>query len=60
MNVRCKSGRLLLREYLRMLSFLMPERKDGDLTLSKFPLSQKYIDFINSVEHVTADFLEGT
>ena len=28
--------------------------------MSKFPLSQKYIDFINSVHNVTADFLEGT
>ena len=27
---------------------------------SNFPLSQKYIDFINSIENVTADFLEGT
>lgn len=27
---------------------------------SKFPLSQKYIDFINSVRNVSADFLEGT
>lgn len=27
---------------------------------SSFPLSQKYIDFINSVHNVTADFLEGT
>lgn len=27
---------------------------------SSFPLSQKYIDFINSVNSVTADFLEGT
>lgn len=27
---------------------------------SKFPLSQKYIDFINSTKNVTADFLEGT
>lgn len=27
---------------------------------SKFPLSQKYIDFINTVENVHADFLEGT
>lgn len=27
---------------------------------SKFPLSQKYIDFINSVCNVSADFLEGT
>ncbi|MDE7389510.1 MAG: terminase [Lachnospiraceae bacterium] len=26
----------------------------------KFPLSQKYIDFINSTKNVTADFLEGT
>ena len=26
---------------------------------SRFPLSQKYIDFINSV-NVAADFLEGT
>lgn len=25
-----------------------------------FPLSQKYIDFINSVKNVSADFLEGT
>lgn len=28
--------------------------------MSKFPLSQKYIDFINSTKNVTADFLEGT
>lgn len=27
---------------------------------SSFPLSQKYIDFINTVEGVDADFLEGT
>lgn len=27
---------------------------------SEFPLSQKYIDFINTVDHVDADFLEGT
>lgn len=27
---------------------------------SSFPLSQKYIDFINTVNNVTADFLEGT
>lgn len=27
---------------------------------SKLPLSQKYIDFINSVRNVSADFLEGT
>lgn len=27
---------------------------------SNFPLSQKYIDFINSVKNVSADFLEGT
>lgn len=27
---------------------------------SSFPLSQKYIDFINTVDHVAADFLEGT
>ncbi len=27
---------------------------------SRFPLSQKYIDFINSVHNVSADFLEGT
>lgn len=27
---------------------------------SSFPLSQKYIDFINTVENVDADFLEGT
>ena len=27
---------------------------------SSFPLSQKYIDFINSVNGVTAEFLEGT
>ena len=27
---------------------------------SRFPLSQKYIDFINSTKNVTADFLEGT
>ena len=29
------------------------------MPLSKFPLSQKYIDFINSTD-VGADFLEGT
>lgn len=28
--------------------------------MSKFPLSQKYIDFINTVDGVDADFLEGT
>lgn len=27
---------------------------------NSFPLSQKYIDFINSVNNVTADYLEGT
>lgn len=27
---------------------------------SRFPLSQKYIDFVNSIHNVTADFLEGT
>ncbi len=27
---------------------------------NKFPLSQKYIDFINSIRNVSADFLEGT
>lgn len=27
---------------------------------SSFPLSEKYIDFINSVKNVSADFLEGT
>ena len=27
---------------------------------SSFPLSQKYLDFINTVENVDADFLEGT
>lgn len=27
---------------------------------SRFPLSQKYIDFINSTKNVSADFLEGT
>ena len=27
---------------------------------SSFPLSQKYIDFINTVDNVDADFLEGT
>lgn len=27
---------------------------------NKFPLSPKYVDFINSIEHVDADFLEGT
>ena len=27
---------------------------------SNFPLSQKYLDFINTVEDVDADFLEGT
>ena len=30
------------------------------MPLSKFPLSQKYIYFINSVNNVSADFLEGT
>lgn len=29
-------------------------------TKNKFPLSPKYIDFINSVNNVSADFLEGT
>lgn len=28
--------------------------------MNSFPLSQKYIDFINSVKNVSADFLEGT
>lgn len=28
--------------------------------MSSFPLSEKYIDFINSIEGVSADFLEGT
>jgi len=27
---------------------------------SEFPLSEKYIDFINTVEGVEAEFLEGT
>lgn len=27
---------------------------------SKFPLSEKYIDFINSTKNIDADFLEGT
>lgn len=27
---------------------------------SRFPLSPKYIDFINTVHGVRADFLEGT
>ena len=27
---------------------------------SQFPLSEKYLDFINTVDNVTADFLEGT
>lgn len=27
---------------------------------NSFPLSQKYIDFINTIENVDADFLEGT
>ena len=27
---------------------------------NSFPLSQKYIDFVNSVKNVSADFLEGT
>lgn len=27
---------------------------------SNFPLSQKYIDFINTTEGVSAEFLEGT
>lgn len=31
-----------------------------DLKSSSFPLSQKYIDFINTVDEVDADFLEGT
>ncbi len=30
------------------------------MTNRLFPLSQKYIDFINCVHNVTADFLEGT
>lgn len=29
-------------------------------SLNNFPLSQKYLDFINSVNNVDADFLEGT
>lgn len=28
--------------------------------MNSFPLSQKYIDFCNTVENVDADFLEGT
>ena len=32
----------------------------SELIASKFPLSQKYMDFINSVRGVSADFLEGT
>lgn len=28
--------------------------------MSSFPLSQKYIDFINTVKNVSAEFLEGT
>ena len=32
----------------------------SELIASSFPLSQKYIDFINSVRGVSADFLEGT
>lgn len=28
--------------------------------MNSFPLSKKYIDFINSVQNVTAEFLEGT
>lgn len=31
-----------------------------DLKNSSFPLSQKYIDFINTTKNVDADFLEGT
>ncbi len=27
---------------------------------NNFPLSQKYIDFINTVDNVDAEFLEGT
>ena len=27
---------------------------------TNFPLSRKYIDFINTVDNVAADFLEGT
>lgn len=30
------------------------------MTIHKFPLSQKYIDFINTTKNVSADFLEGT
>lgn len=28
--------------------------------MNSFPLSQKYLDFINTVDNVDADFLEGT
>lgn len=28
--------------------------------MNSFPLSQKYIDFCNTVDNVDADFLEGT
>ena len=31
-----------------------------DLKSNNFPLSQKYLDFINTVDGVDADFLEGT
>lgn len=31
-----------------------------DLKSNSFPLSQKYLDFINTVNNVDADFLEGT
>lgn len=31
-----------------------------DLKKNSFPLSQKYIDFINTTKNVDADFLEGT
>ncbi len=27
---------------------------------NSFPLSQKYVDFINTVNNVNAEFLEGT
>lgn len=37
-----------------------PRSAVKDLTTDSFPLSQKYIDLINTVDDVQVDFLEGT
>lgn len=58
-NSVCKSGRLLERVHSCAL-FFVAKNEEVVKPLSKFPLSQKYIDFINSVNNVSADFLEGT